>query len=80
MKKLMLTIVMLVGNLLIRVAVAGIIAIALWLPCFCLLDFTTRSLDLIFCVCLVMLLGLWECCDMTGLKEKIEHLDTSIEE
>jgi hypothetical protein len=65
---------MLVGNLLIRIAVAGIIAAVMWLPCFLLLDSTTLALVIIFAIVFPALCGLWDLCDMTGLKDKIERM------
>ena len=71
---IVLTIVMLVGNLLIRVAVAGIVASLMWFPFFLLLNSANSVFLIIFGIVLSLIFGLWECCDMTGLKEKIERL------
>lgn len=74
-KQALLIILMLVGNLVIRVAVAGFIAALIWLPCFLFLSSSTRALTIIFPIVFVCLCGFWECCDMTGLKEKIERFE-----
>ena len=71
LKIVLLTIGMLIGNLLIRVAVAAAIGGLIWLPGHLLLDFGTRSVTVIFFAVLLPLCGLWECSDMTGLNEKV---------
>jgi hypothetical protein len=70
-KVILLTIAMLIGNLLIRVAVAAIIGAVVWLPVYLLLDLSSRALFVIIFVVFLPLCGLWECSDMTGLSERI---------
>ncbi len=74
-KVILLTIAMLLGNLLIRVAVAGIIGAVVWLPAYLLLDFGTRGLFVVMLAVFLPLCGLWECSDMTGLSERIRLLE-----
>lgn len=75
MKQALLIILMLVGNLVIRVVVAGLVTTLIWLLCFLLLGSTTHTLLFIFPVVFVCLCGFWELCDMTGLKDQIERFD-----